>query len=270
MTEAREITRSEGRRLFGHDPAAYDRGRPEYPRALYARLRERCGLGPASRVFEIGAGTGIATRRLLELEPVELWAVEPDPRLARRLREMLDGPRLRIIESSFEDAPLPAGRFDAGVAAMSFHWLAQREALAKVRDTLVPGGWWAMWWTLYGRDAGDDAFALASQPLFAALPSGPSNPGRNRPPMALDEAARLGDLAAAGFEQAQAESWAWREEFSTQRIVDLYSTFSPVHALPESQRRDFLQRLARIADEQFGGRTSRPLRTVVYFARRPQ
>lgn len=270
MTEAREIARSEGRCLFGDDPAAYERGRPEYPAALYDVLRERCGLGPRSRVFEIGAGTGIATRRLLALEPAQLSAVEPDPRLARHLRDTLDSSALRVVESAFDEAPLPAGTFDLGVAAMSFHWLEPREALAKVRDVLAPGGWWAMWWTVYGRDPGDDAFTQASRPLFASLLSGPSHPGRDRPPFALDEAARLEDLAASGFEEARVERWSWQEEFSTGRLVDLYSTFSPVHALPEPQRRDFLQRLARLADEQFGGRLARPLQAILYTARRPQ
>jgi len=267
MNEARAIARSEGRRLFGDDPAAYERGRSEYPAKLYEALRERCGLGAGSRIFEVGAGTGIATRGLLALEPAALWAVEPDPRLARHLRETLVSQRLRIVESAFEDAPLPAAGFDVGVAAMSFHWLKPHEALAKVADALIPGGWWAMWWTVYGRDAGDDAFVQASQPLFAGLPSGPSNPRHDRTPFALDETSRLQDLAGSGFEDARVERWSWQEPYSTGRIVDLYSTFSPVHALPESQRRDFLERLARIVDEQFGGRLSRPLQAILYTAR---
>jgi SAM-dependent methyltransferase len=268
MSEVRKIARSEGRRLFGDDPAAYERGRPAYPAALYEVLRERCGLRPGSRVFEIGPGTGIATRRLLELGPAALWAVEPDPRLARHLREALDASRLRIVESAFEDAPLPIAGFDLGVAAMSFHWLKPREALAKVAGALAPGGWWAMWWTVYGRDASDDAFAKASRPLFASLPSGPSNSGRDRPPFALDESVRLRELAESGFEDSQVERLSWQELFSTSRIVDLYSTFSAVRALPEPERLDFLQRLARIADEQFGGRLARPLQAILYTARR--
>jgi SAM-dependent methyltransferase len=270
MSEAREIARTEGRRLFGDDPAAYERGRPDYPAALYDALRRRCGLGPGSRVFEVGPGTGIATRRLLELQPAMVWAVEPDPRLARYLREALDDPRLRIVESAFEDAPLAPAGFDVGVAAMSFHWLKPHEALTKVAEALAPGGWWAMWWTVYGRDASDDAFAQASRPLFASLPSGPSGSGRDRPPFALDESARLREFAEAGLEDARVERWSWDEPFSTSRIVDLYSTFSAVNALPAPQREDFLRRLARIADEQFGGRLSRPLQAILYTARRSQ
>ncbi len=264
-----EITRVEGRRLFGHDPAAYERGRPAYPEALYERLRERCGLGARTRLFEVGAGTGIATRKLLALEPAQLWAIEPDPRLAEHLRNTLHSQRLHILESAFEDAELAAGGFDLGVAAMAFHWLSQREALGKVRRTLAPGGWWAMWWTLYGRDGAEDEFTRVSRPLFARLPSGPSNPVRDRPTFALDEPARLADLAAAGLEESRVDRWSWREAFSTARLVDLYSTFSPVQSLPPAERQRFLDDLARVADERFAGRLERPLSAVLYTARRP-
>lgn len=270
MADTHGVARTDGRHLFGHDPGAYDRGRPGYPRALYDRLRERCGLGPRSRIFEVGAGTGLATRKLLELEPAELWAVEPDSRLARHLSDTLGSPRLRVVESAFEDAPLPSGGFDLGVAAMALHWLRQHEALTKAYDALTPGGWWAMWWTLYGRDAEEDAFTRATRPLFEGLPTGPSNAAGRGLPFALDKTARMGELAAARLEQAEVDSWSWDEEFSTARLVDLYSTYSAVHALPQSESREFLERLARIADEQFGGHVIRPLRTVLYTARRPK
>ena len=71
------IDRSFGRQAFGLNPAAYHAARPEYPDWVYDRL-VRCGLRPGVRVFEIGAGTGKATRRLIERGADPLVAVEPD------------------------------------------------------------------------------------------------------------------------------------------------------------------------------------------------
>src|SRR5579859_5881772 len=76
------ISIAEGRRLFGYDPSSYAAARPDYPAGLYDRLVERCGLRPGMPVFEVGAGTGLATRRLLELGASPLVAIEPDPTLA--------------------------------------------------------------------------------------------------------------------------------------------------------------------------------------------
>ena len=54
-----DLHRSEGRRLFGLDPAGYSAGRPDYPEAVYKTLTGRCGLGPTTQVLEIGPGTGL-------------------------------------------------------------------------------------------------------------------------------------------------------------------------------------------------------------------
>lgn len=256
-----------GRRAFGDDPHAYAAARPDYPDALYGRLVDRCGLGRGSAVFEIGPGTGIATRRLLALGAAPLVAVEPDSRLAAHLRSAVANPALRVEETTFEDARLALAGFDLGVAATAFHWLEQGPALTKARAALKPGGWWAMWWHNFG-GAWKDAFQDATDHLFADTPSSPSHGKSGRPPFSLDQDARLSDLAAAGFEDAQAEIWAWTETYDTARVVALYGTFSPIQALEPAKREAFLGQLARIADEQFGGRVERPFTTALYTARR--
>ena len=72
------ISRSEGRALFGRDSALYERARPDYPERVYQLLVERCGLASGCRTIEVGAGSGQATKRLLELGARPLVAVEPD------------------------------------------------------------------------------------------------------------------------------------------------------------------------------------------------
>jgi SAM-dependent methyltransferase len=264
-----EIPITEGRRSFGHDPKAYADARPDYPDALYARLAQRCGLGPGAAVFEVGPGTGLATRRLLAMGARPLHAVEPDPRLAAYLRDAIPDDALVIQTAAFEDAALPPTRFDLGAAATAFHWLEQGPALAKVRAALKPGGWWTMWWNNFGADGADDPFQAATDHLFAQVPDGPSQGKPGRPPFSLDQEARLGDLTAAGFADAEAETWRWTDVYETARVVALYRTFSPIQALPPDRRETFMTDLARIADEQFGGRIERPFTTTLYTARRP-
>ena len=52
----------------GYDSAAgaYERGRPSYPDAAVAHLALELGLGPATRVLDLAAGTGKLTRLLAE------------------------------------------------------------------------------------------------------------------------------------------------------------------------------------------------------------
>jgi len=64
---ATKLPRQCGREAFGEDPVRYHSSWPEYPDWVYATLSSVCGLGRNTSVFEIGAGTGMATRRLLAL-----------------------------------------------------------------------------------------------------------------------------------------------------------------------------------------------------------
>src|SRR5262249_10190409 len=130
------------RRLFGGDPAAYDRGRPDYPSRVYEILTARCGLRSGAATLEIGPGSGLATRRLLALGADPLVAVEPDERLAAYLSERLraEGHSIDLRVEAFEEAALGASSFDLVVSATAFHWLDQPVALAKAGRILRCGG----------------------------------------------------------------------------------------------------------------------------------
>jgi len=262
-----EIPLNDGRRLFGNDPTTYANARPDYPESLYERLITRCGLRPGTSVFEIGPGTGIATRRLLSLGAAPLRAIEPDPRLATFLRETSQTDSLEIDQASFDEAMLPEAAFDLGVAATSFHWLEQSSALAKVYRSLKPGGCWAMWWNQFGSEE-PDAFQRATDHLFAGTADSPSWSREKRVSFGFDRESRLRDLGDAGFKDVEIEVWSSTLTCDTARLVALYSTFSPIQALEADSRREFLSNLAKIAKEQFGGRVERALLTVLYTGQR--
>jgi SAM-dependent methyltransferase len=275
------IDRREGRHLFGIDPAAYDAGRPGHPDRVYEVLVDRCGLRPGAGVLEIGPGTGQATRRLLELGADPLVAVEPDPALAAyidatsakwlKATKSVGRPRLKVRVAALEDVELSAATFDIAVAASSFHWVDEPAGLTKIAVALRPGGWWAMWWTLFGEGQRKDAFMKAIDPLFVDLAQSPSSgSGSGRPAFALDLDARLASLARAGFEDLEHELVRWSASWDTAGIRDLYATFSPISRLEEPRRKTFLDEVARVAERDFGGRVDRTLTTSLFTARRPR
>ena len=263
------IERSAGCSTFGGDPQKYDWARPPYPDALYDILRETCGLKTGTRTFEVGAGTGIATRRLLALG-ADLVAIEPDARLAGFLESALPHPasQIRIEKATFEDVQLRDGTFDLGVSATAFHWLEQAPSLAKAYRLLKPGGWWAMWWNHYGDPDARDAFDHATKHLFAVTKRSPSQGAPGDQPFDLDAAARIADLAAAGFSDIRHETLRSTFTFETARLVALYGSFSVVLHLDPETRAKFLSDFAAIIDGQFAGRVERPLTTTLYMARR--
>ncbi len=263
------IGREEGRKLFGLDPAAYDAARPGHAARVYDILVERCGLQAGTSVLEVGPGTGQATRSLLLLGADPLVAVEPNAALAAYLDDSL-GSRVDLWLIALEDAELPPAYFDLVVAASSFHWVEEELGLAKLFDALRPGGWVALWWTLFGEPDKPDAFIKATSPLLDDLQASPTRGAEGRPAHALDTEVRLGALGAAGFEDANHEIVRWQASWDTQGIRALYGTFSPIARLDETRKTEILDRVAEIAERDFGGRVDRTLVTSLYTARRSQ
>ncbi|HME21348.1 MAG TPA: class I SAM-dependent methyltransferase [Acetobacteraceae bacterium] len=259
------IDRRFGRQAFGASPGGYHAARPAYPDWVFQTLCEQCGLARGRAVFEIGAGTGKATRRLLDLGADPLVALEPDPRLAAFLRKTARDAALRVIVSSFEDAALNTPSFDLGVCATAFHWLDENAALLKVADLLRPGGWWAAFWNVFGDDSRPDPFHEATKALLA----GPSSPsaGSCNLPFALDASARLGALRQTGrFDIVEHRTAAWSLELDPEQTVALYATFSNINI--RSDQQIILTELNRIAREKFLGRVLRNMTTSLYIARR--
>jgi len=260
-----KLARQFGRQAFGENPTRYHTARPDYPEWVYATLVSLCGLCRDTAVFEIGAGTGTATRRLLELGANPLTAVEPDPRLADFLRATNPGNALNVIAAPFEEVPLPEGAFDLGVSATAFHWLNEDAALGKIARLLRPGGWWAATWNVFGDDSQPDPFHEATKDLLGP----PANPsaGERGIPFALDSAARLAALKQTGaFDVAEDRTSRWPLILDADQTVALYATYSNVIARPD--REDVLAEIGRIARDVFLNRVVRNMTTSLYVARR--
>lgn len=259
------IHRTFGRQAFGRDPAAYDAARPRYPEWVFDFLRERCGLAPGTVTFEIGAGTGTATRHLLELGANPLVAVEPDERLATFLRETIPDKALRVVIAPFEEVVLEEASFDLGLSATAFHWLNEDLALPTVANLLRPGGWWAMLWNVFGDSGRVDPFHEATK-SFLNKPLSPSA-GNGEVPFALDAEARLAALERTNaFDSIEHRTSRWSLDLDPDQTVALYATYSNVNILED--REEVLNHLRRIARDEFEGCVTRNMTTSLYVARR--
>jgi SAM-dependent methyltransferase len=263
-----KLARSFGRQAFGEDPANYDAARPDYPDWVFETLRERCGLGPACATFEVGAGTGKATRPLLAAGADPLFAIEPDARLADYLRASCASSALHVINAPFEAAELPRADFDLGLAATSFHWIDALAGLNRVAALLKPGGWWAMVWNVFGDANRPDPFHDATDALLNDGPKSPSQSakGTSNALSANDWMSAFGRCGA--FEDIAARLEPWELAVDPDQVVALYSTYSNIVAYPVAERRRVLAELRRIADEEFAGRVVRNMVTILYTARR--
>lgn len=134
-----------------HQAAAsgYERGastyrtvRPSYHRDLVDRVVERYCDG---MVVELGAGTGILTRALID-RGAEVIAVEPVD--AMRSALLADHPEVDVRDGTAEAIPVGDGMAAAVVIGQSFHWFRHGEALYEAARVLQPGGHLVTMWNV--------------------------------------------------------------------------------------------------------------------------
>ncbi len=135
----------------------YVRFRPSYPQALVERLTSLCRLGPDRVVADIGAGTGIFTRLLLETG-ARVFAVEPNAAMrAAAEADSAKDARFESVDGSAESTTLPDASVDLITAVQAFHWFKPHEARLEFARIQRPGGLVALIWnqrreTAFNRD----------------------------------------------------------------------------------------------------------------------
>ncbi len=131
---------------FSDRVADYVRYRPDYPAALLAWLQGELGVAPAWRVADIGAGTGISSKMLLDAGHA-VTAIEPNAAMRGAMQAWLGGnPRFQALDGRADATGLPDGSVDLVTAAQAFHWFDPVAARAEFRRILRPHGLAAIWW----------------------------------------------------------------------------------------------------------------------------
>ncbi|MBX2986882.1 MAG: class I SAM-dependent methyltransferase [Bdellovibrionaceae bacterium] len=125
----------------------YKKFRPGYPAGVITSLQD---LFPADRrplrIADVGAGTGIFTRLLLEAGH-EVWAVEPNDEMRFVAeKDLASYPSFHALKGSSERMGLPAAEFDLVTAAQAFHWFDPRATRREFRRLLKPDGRAAILW----------------------------------------------------------------------------------------------------------------------------
>lgn len=257
------LGREVGGTAFGTDALGYHQARLAYPDALYDELFARLPADPS--VLEIGAGSGLVTEALLARNPDRLVAVEPDPALVAFTSDRLADPRLQMVNSAFETAPL-SGPFDLVACAAAFHWMEPKGALSRIKSLLQPNGLWAMWWHSYRNPGRGDALADQITPLLRDIALPPSDTLLRH--YSLNEEFHREVLAEAGFQSIEYRLYTQEREVTTKEVIALFDSYSYVRVLPRERRTRLLEAIAEIMERNFGGKAQNLVLTPLYFATR--
>ncbi len=122
----------------------YQSSRPGYPAALAEQLAA-LGLRGA-RVADVGAGTGIFSRFLLDLG-CTVFAVEPNDDMRRAAERSLGGnPRFSVSGGTAEATGFPEKSVSFVTAAQAFHWFRPDDFRRECLRILAPGGLAVLVW----------------------------------------------------------------------------------------------------------------------------
>ncbi|XID92025.1 class I SAM-dependent methyltransferase [Paenibacillaceae bacterium WGS1546] len=127
-----------GKERFSSRVEAYTKYRPGYPAEAIDYLCDTVGLSVDSEVLDVGAGTGIFSRLLLE-RGARVTAVEPNAAM-REAAASGDDPRFRAVAGSAEATGMPDRCCDFIVCAQAFHWFDRKAARCEFCRVLRPGG----------------------------------------------------------------------------------------------------------------------------------
>ncbi len=131
-----------------YSPAAeaYLQARPRYPDALIQQVIEIAQLTSDSTILEIGCGPAIATHSFAPLG-CSMVCLEPNPDFYQMAHQSCASyPQIEIQNLAFEEWTPAGKKFDAIVAASSFHWIPAEIGYPKAAELLKPGGYLILLW----------------------------------------------------------------------------------------------------------------------------
>lgn len=138
----------DGKARFSNRVETYVKYRPSYPKEAIDYLYGTVGFRPTSDIADIGAGTGIFTRVLLE-RGSQITAIEPNREMREALERALAGQsHLRVLSGSAEATGLRDGSVDYIGCAQSFHWFDLAAARTEFQRVLRAGGQVALIWNI--------------------------------------------------------------------------------------------------------------------------
>ena len=107
---------------FTGKASLYEKYRPEYPKEFIDYLFNKIGFSKESMIADIGAGTGILSKQLLE-KGSKVICVEPNDSMRQTAeRELSSFHNFISLDGSAENTKIPEKSVDYITVAQAFHW----------------------------------------------------------------------------------------------------------------------------------------------------
>ncbi len=124
----------------------YQKFRPSYPQEFIDYLYTEVGVTDKSVIADVGSGTGIFTKLLLERGNT-VYSVEPNADMSAVAKSNLSGYDGFIpVSAAAEDTTLDPSSVDYITVAQAFHWFGRQRFKAECQRILKPNGMVILVW----------------------------------------------------------------------------------------------------------------------------
>ncbi|MFI5158272.1 MAG: class I SAM-dependent methyltransferase [Sphingobacteriales bacterium] len=142
----------------------YVKYRPSYPPEVLDYLETACDLNTAAVIADVGAGTGIFTKLLVD-KGYKVFAVEPNQPMLNAAIEQLSGKQnFTPVDGTAGGTTLPDHSIDMIICAQAFHWFSNDSTRMEFNRILKSGGKTALIWN--NRATNADPFSVEYDALL--------------------------------------------------------------------------------------------------------
>jgi ubiquinone/menaquinone biosynthesis C-methylase UbiE len=219
---------------FDQSAQAYSKGRPDYPTEALDFMQSNLGLTNASKILEVGAGTGKMTN-LLAQRGFKIQAVEPVAGMRAQFKKEL--PEIPIMQGTAEALPCASESYDAIVVAQAFHWFKGPKALQEFARVLKPGGPLILIW-----NARDESYAWIRQMRELM------DPHEGQAPRYHSGEWRKAFATPQSFSPLHEKSFRHEHQGNVDIFVDRVASVSFIAALPHIERTRILHQVRSLIE----------------------
>ncbi len=135
------FVKQDSTRLYTNKAVIYAQSRPDYAPEAFTAFQEVVKLPPQSVVLDVGSGTGMLTRHMLDHYET-IYALEPTTEM-RLIAEgdLNNHPGFHSLDGKAEDIPLPDHSVDLIAVGQAIHWFQPEMTLSEFQRIAKSETW---------------------------------------------------------------------------------------------------------------------------------
>ena len=245
-----EYTLEQRKNWYSNAADAYNKTRPRYPQQIIYRTVELAKLTRDASILELGCGPGTATTAFANLG-FSMVCLEPSQEACFLARQnCAQYPDVKIRNTTFEEWKLGTERFNAVLAATSFHWISPDIRYIKTANALKDNGFLILLWNILLKPQ-YEVYQMLHEVYQIEAPSLTLYGDRETHE---EDLRRMGQavIDSGLFKGLVSEHLAYEITYSIDDYLALLSTLSPCIALEPQQRYSLFVGLREALERNWG------------------